>query len=417
MGVGSRLRAALAGFRGKADYGNSSYFVNLGSPSWTDWNYEAYAREAFMGNPYAYRGITIIADAAAGVGWIVYKQIGDDLEEMPSDNPLAKLIARPNEYQGTAEWMRELVCQLYIAGESFCRGVEPETRKAPPTALYNLRPDLIAILKGDTKANPILGYRYQGKNGAEDIPADQVGHFRFFHPLDEYRGLSPLSSIAKSIDVNNEGRSLNKALLEHGGVPGMIVYMEHGTEIDAEKLLQKLNTVSGSAKAGRNIVLPKTQKVDKASWSPQDMQWANGLQISAREIAAALGVPSGLLGDQAEKTYAKLRAERASLYQETVLPFLDHIRDGLNRWLAPKFGPGLVVAYDRDNIEALSEQQGELWTRVTAGFQSGLLSVDEAREALGYEALGGEIGASRFTAMPLVPLETSAMPGTPAEVE
>jgi len=417
MSLASRMRAAFAGFSGKAATSPSSYVMNMGTPTWTAWNFQAYANEAYGQNPYVYRAITVLADAAAGVGWLLYQQQGDNYEEMPDDHKLMQLIHRPNEQQGTAEWMRELVCHLYISGEGFVRGVGPETRNGPPVIMYNLRPDLVAVIAGDSKSDPVKGYIYQGSKGREDIPAGDVGHFKFFNPLDDLRGLSPLSACSRSIDVNNEGRKLNKALLEHGGVPGLVVYMEGGTESDAEKLLERLNKRSGASQAGRNIVLPKTQKVDKTSWSPADMQWANGLQISAREIAAALGVPSGLLGDMAEKTYAKLRSERASLYQETVLPLLDHIRDELNRWLSPQFGPGLVLQYDRDSIEALSEEQTSMWVRIVQGFQSGLLSVDEAREALGYEELGGEIGASRFTQMPMVPLEMGAAPGTPAETE
>jgi hypothetical protein len=76
-----------------------------------------------------------------------------------------------------------------------------------------------------------------------------------------------------------------------------------------------------------------------------------------------------------------------------------------------------VLQYDRDNIEALSEEQTSMWARVVQGFQSGLLSVDEAREALGYESIGGEIGASRFTSTPMIPLDETPMPGSPAETE
>ena len=72
-----------------------------------------------------------------------------------------------------------------------------------------------------------------------------------------------------------------------------------------------------------------------------------------------------------------------------VCPFLNRLRDGLNNWLVPRFGENLVLDFDKDGIEALSEDQEALWNRVS---QSEFLTVNEKRRMVGFDDMtGGDI--------------------------
>jgi len=78
------------------------------------------------------------------------------------------------------------------------------------------------------------------------------------------------------------------------------------------------------------------------------------------------------------------------LYNETIIPLLDRIQGDLNEWLVPMFNEqGLELRYDIDSIPAMAEQRKRVFESVSAGVKEGILTRNEAREALGYEPMEG----------------------------
>lgn len=80
---------------------------------------------------------------------------------------------------------------------------------------------------------------------------------------------------------------------------------------------------------------------------------------------------------------------RMAFYMETVLPLMDWYRDELNNWLVPMFGENLELDYDKDEIEALSEDRQEVWTRCKDAYW---LTLNEIRVACGYDETDSEYG-------------------------
>ena len=122
------------------------------------------------------------------------------------------------------------------------------------------------------------------------------------------------------------------------------------------------------------------------SLSPKDMDFLNAKLQSARDVAAAFGVPPMLVGVPGDSTYANYREARLALWEETILPLLDFIADQLNHWLSPRFGDHLKLAYDKDEISALSPRREEAWARVQG---AEFLTLNEKRAAVGYAPLDG----------------------------
>ena len=122
--------------------------------------------------------------------------------------------------------------------------------------------------------------------------------------------------------------------------------------------------------------------------SPKDMDWIEGLKFSALQIAQIYNIPPELIGLQ-PATYQNRKEGRKALYTEVVLPALSRLRDSLNTWLTPRFGDGLMLNYNRNAIEALSENQAALWRRVN---DSRFLTLNEQRALVGYAAIpGGDV--------------------------
>jgi len=85
--------------------------------------------------------------------------------------------------------------------------------------------------------------------------------------------------------------------------------------------------------------------------------------------AAAHGVPPMLVGVPGDATYANFRAARLAPWEDTILPLLDFAVDQLNHWLCPRFGDGLRLAVDVDEVSALGPRREAAWGRgVTSRF-------------------------------------------------
>jgi len=90
------------------------------------------------------------------------------------------------------------------------------------------------------------------------------------------------------------------------------------------------------------------------------------------------------LGIPGDNTYNNQREARLALWEQTILPMVHQLRDGLNNWLVTAGGDaakGLKLDYDPDGISALSLRREQLWDKLN---KATFLSEDEKRQAAGY---------------------------------
>lgn len=365
---------------------------SAGQPRFTPRQYEALADEGYRKNVVAHRCIRLVSQTAAAVPFTL-SQNGERLQE----HPLLTLLTRPNPTQGGTALFESLYAFLLIAGNSYLESVGPLA--AAPRELWTLRPDRMRVIPG-AQGIP-AGYRYTVNGRGVDFMVDPltghagVLHLRGFHPLDDWYGLSPIEAAAVSIDQHNDAAKWNAALLQTGGRPsGALVYRPpHAdapdtlTPAQRDALKNEMETLfSGAKNAGRPLILEGGLDWKEMSLSPKDMDWLSGKDVSAREIALAFHVPPQLVGINGSLTFANFEQARLALFDDAVLPLLEHVKDELNNWLAPQFGAGLHIDYDLDKIEALAPRRAETWQRLAA---ADFLTVNEKRKALGYEAIAG----------------------------
>ncbi len=71
-----------------------------------------------------------------------------------------------------------------------------------------------------------------------------------------------------------------------------------------------------------------------------------------------------------------------------MIPLLDRARDALNAWLA-QWWPELTIRYDLDGVPSLTLRRQRKASGLTELVGAGILTVNEARDALGFEAIAG----------------------------
>jgi HK97 family phage portal protein len=360
-----------------------------GQPAWTPRKFDQLAKEGFEENVWVYRCVMAIAQAAAGVEWNLYQNPGKGQREI-EEHALLKLINKPNPFQSKREFFEAMTAYVLLAGNSYIEKVGPNV--GPPMELYTLRPDRMAILPDSI--NFVAGYEYTLGANKKRFDANKVMHIKLFAALDDYYGLSPIAVGAKGIDNDNAASTWNNSLLNNSARPsGAMSTESHLTDPQYDRLQNELDTnYRGAKKAGKPLLLEGGLKWQEMGLSPRDMDFIESKKLSRVEICAAFGVPPEIVGDKEHATYSNYQEARQAFYQETVLPMLDLIRDKMNADLVPLFGENLKIDYDRDSIEALQENTDIEAKRIREDVKAGLLTVNEAREARGYEALDkGEV--------------------------
>jgi HK97 family phage portal protein len=353
---------------------------------WPKTNYESLARAGYQNAVDVWACIDLVSKAIASIPWVLYKQ-GTDKEEI-ENHPLLDLWSRPNPAEGGARFRESVVKYLLIAGNAYIEANGP--KRGAPRELYCLRPDRVTVVPG-TSIQLVGGFKYKAAVREANFTPDEVLQIKEFHPTDDWYGLSRLEVAAHIIDISNLGNEWNANLLKNDARPSGILRVTGNLTQDQRDALRNSLTdkYSGAANAGKTLILEGVEDWKGAGLSPVDMDWLEADKNVTRKICRVFGVAPELIGDSANKTYSNYKEARLAFYMETVLPLARMIRDELNNWLVPKFGEGIELDIDIDQIEAMQEKREEAYQRIQSAYW---LTLNEKRDAVGYDAVEGVLG-------------------------
>ena len=405
----------------KKDLGNMVGYFGVGTSKSRNYKYEDLAEEGYMKNSIVYRCVNEIAKGASAVPFMV--KAGDQVLD---SHPIVTLLSRPNPLQSHSEFFNSTFGFLLLSGNAYILKVGSEV--GAPKELHLLRPDRMVVKGG---ANPIperYDYVINGRVHAS-YPIDErsgfsdVKHIKLWNPLDDYYGLSPMSAAALEVDQHNMAGKHNINLLSNGARPsGAVIFKPQDdagisvnlSESQRQQLLTDLNNrFSGTANAGRPLLLEGDFDWKEMGLSPKDMDFLNLKHMSATDIAMCFGVPSQLVGVPDAQTYSNVAEARLALYEETIIPHLRKLESDLNEWLVPLYGENLEFCFDIDKIPALAERTRRIYENVTIAVREGIMTRNEAREQLGLSPMDG--ADDLYISATLFPLgsETTEKPDNP----
>ncbi len=114
---------------------------------------------------------------------------------------------------------------------------------------------------------------------------------------------------------------------------------------------------TGSVNAGKPMILEGGLDWKEISLSPKDMDFIEGKNSAARDIALAFGVPPQLLGIPGDNTYSNLVEARTALWEQTIIPLAENTIDHISKWLAKLCGENYTLKLDKDNIPAIASKR------------------------------------------------------------
>ena len=356
-----------------------------------------------------YACITKIQLAASTVPWYLYKKSGDGAAEVES-HPVVDFLKRPGRLMTWTKFLQKYLMHKLLTGNAYLLLNVPSFKTKIETKFLNPNRVIPELRDGN------IVYKY----GSNMFSEEEIIHFTMPNPeedeTNELRGLSPVASIAKKIDIGNYSEEWMFRLLENGAMPAISVFSERPLTEDQRRFLKEQfqKEYMGPEMVMKPLILEGLKPL-RMGFSPNDINF-QPLQVGIlRRVANVYHVPSELLGDVEYKTYSNAKEAVKALYHWAVLPHLNELKEELNYRIVRQFGEDLYIDYDISGIDALSADLAELWDRVGKAKDRSIITINEAREELGW-GRSDEAGADKLLATGnTIPLEFIA--GTTEEQE
>jgi HK97 family phage portal protein len=332
------------------------------------------AMETYTHNNIVNAIVSRLANDTSAVEWKLYRKQDNNRKRYAYDgmddrvevhvHPALTIFNRPNPYMTRQEMIEMLQQWIDLTGEGWLN-VE-YGRSNIPLNLWPKRPDKMIVVPSQDKF--IAGYIYVTPDG-ERIPLErnEMIQLRMPNPLDMFRGIGPVQSLAIDLDASLYASLYNRNFFLNDASPGG--YVEMPDDIDEaafnDFLLRWREDHQGVSKAHRPAMLGRGMKWIDAKVTMKDMQFAELRGISDDAIMRAFGFPKFKLGIVDDVNRATADASELFYIRSLLKPRLERIKQALNNDFLPLFGvsgEGVEFDYICDEPE---DEQTEAQVRYT----------------------------------------------------
>lgn len=416
----TRLRSAPVARPNSVGGRGGGYFVPSYQdkiPQWSKWDSRRAIEEGYKSSTWVYKCVERLMKAAASVPWVAHVRQGDEWQPEP-DHPLTTLIEHPNPFMGRQKLMEWMTAHLYLAGNSLLKQIKVGRTPVELWPIFELWK--ITVVPSSTDFID----RYEFRRDGAPLPIDpmDVVHTMFPDPGNPFWGMGPLQAAARTVDTDVEAVRWNKLVLQNRAVTdGVFSFQQMLSPEDFDiARLQVREQYSGADNARTPWVLGGGADYHQMSMTPAEMDYLESRKFTVEEICAAFGVPLPMVGIYRDATLANIETARKIFWEDTVIPFLDDVKDALNRALVPSFGRTgqLELRYDTSSVPALREDLTEKIAQLKALTSVGVpLNVAIQRLKLAIEPVdGGDVGMIPATMVPITDAGEGAQNGPPPPI-
>jgi HK97 family phage portal protein len=353
-------------------------------------NYYRFALEGYSRNEIVYACIEELATSAAEPRLCVVRKTAKGPEQI-HDHPLLDLLDNPNPFMSRFQLIASLIMYRAIAGNGYLSLTRSAAGKV--VQLWPLRPDRVFAIPD--RQRYIGGWEYRLDDMRFRLPAEDIIQTRTRNPLDDFYGLPPLAVCAERVDTDTMLRSFTLAFFRNAAVPaGLLTITKQVAAAERQVIRDRLRGESGGPQNWHQMmILDGTE----AKFTPMGMPLGqSGIvlpeldEISESRIAMAFGVPLELVGARLGMVHGNRSttlAARGSFWDETLAPLYQELAADFTRGFYREYEGTSdefdYVEFDLSTVKALQEDEDAKHKRIRDDLLAGIISVQEARTALG----------------------------------
>ena len=319
------------------------------------------------------RGVNLIVDDAAEIPTTVGPQI-QGLQNVVKGIKRSKvsllLNKEPNPFQDISTFRRNLITDFILDGNIFIYfdGVH----------LYHLPASKMVIHASETTYIEKFTFNEQVDYGTSEIIHVKDNSFYSI-----YRGISRLKPALRTMQLMASMRQFQDNFFKNGAVPGLVLKTPNTlSEKIKERMIQSWSIRYKPDAGGRRpLILDGGIEIDQiTNVNFRELDFQEAIAENEKIILKALGIPPIMLDSG---NNANIRPNMRMYYLETVLPIVRKLNFALERYF------GFEVKEDITDIPALQPELRDQSQYYSALVNTGIISANEAREHLGFEAVEG----------------------------
>jgi HK97 family phage portal protein len=319
------------------------------------------------------RGVNLIVDDTAEIKTIVGAQI-------PGLQSIVKGVKRsrvnlllnkePNPFQDISTFKRNLITDFLIDGNIFIYydGVH----------LYHLPANKMNIHASQTTYIEKFTF-----NETVDYKPTEIIHIKDNSFYSIYRGISRLKPALRTMVLMQNMRQFQDNFFKNGAVPGLVLKSPNTlSEKIKERMIQSWSLRYRPDSGGRRpLILDGGLEIDSyTNTNFRELDFQAAIHENEKIILKALGIPPIMLDSG---NNANIRPNMRMYYLETVLPIVKKLHTGVERYF------GFELKEDVTEVPALQPEMRDQSQYYTALVNGGIISANEAREALNFDPVEG----------------------------
>lgn len=328
--------------------------------------------------------VRVIADDVATPELHVYRETKDGKREKATNIPEYRLLnRRPNEWQTSFEWRRQMTIHAALTGAALSIKVRGDNRRVR---------ELIPVQPGQWDVQRVSRYELRYRCW------DEFGIIGEFSPDDVFVINSVQWDWCKSLNAVSLARAAiglaiatekSQASMHANGMRPSGVYTVNGslTEEQHTRLSKWIKGRSGPDKVGDTLLLDRDAKFVSTSVSGVDAQHVETRRHQVEEICRAYGVFPIMVGHSDKtSTFASSEAFFAAHLIRTMTPWHRAWTQRIDEMLLDGAGP-LFAGFDTRYMRAGSIKDRAVYARTM--IEVGLMSPNEYRDEEGWDPREG----------------------------
>jgi len=274
------------------------------------------------------------------------------------DSWVNRLITRPNEEDSWYDVVEATLEFLELNGDSYWElvGANPD-QKVPPVKLYVLRSDRMTVIPHPERR--VERYEYStGKGEPTRLAPWEVFHVKYFNPMSEQTGLSPIQPASTNITLDFYAMATQSDFFRNGA--RFDGYLKTPTTLgdDTFKRVKSewKQRYSGVGRGFKTPLLEGDVDYKQLSATPKEAGFNETRAANREDILASHGVPPVVVGILDGSSYANAFAQMAEFWQGTLVPKNTKFYEKLNR-LVKFYSPDLYVEPDYSEVQHFLEER------------------------------------------------------------
>ncbi len=311
--------------------------------------------KVYATHPWVYAATNTIARNVSGVPFVFQTENGKAKDR----HAFVTLFEKPNRWQGFGQFIESTVSWLTLHGEVFIVLRRSKDTEVPKEMVADDPSAWEPVINKQTKR--LVGWEKVMEDGRRvPFAFHEVIHFKFWNPLDPFRGLSPISAARAGIQQDLLADQFNSSFYRNSGAPGGVIEIDETlTDRQFQRLVQQYDDKHGGpGNAHKLLLLEGGAKWKQTSFSQKDMEFLDQKKWNRDATLAVFNVPKGEIGIISEgANLAVVKVQSREFWLKNLIPKMKLIEWAFWSQLFSRINGGRVWAeFDFSGIEALWDE-------------------------------------------------------------